>query len=121
VVSQESGSSVATAAASGLTGLFLWLSKLIKDNSYLKDKRNIHTVFEHLANTQFLDVRRFFETHFKRLLAELEKAEKGNDSKQTISQIMSSYDISTMEWTANCQKALERMMTEVFDYGKHSL
>lgn len=116
IISHESGSSVATAAASGLAGLFLWCSRLVHNNRYLQYKRGVRVAFDHLVSkNKFVQVQWYFEDHFKKLIADLEKPKKDKDSKQTLKQIMSGYDISTMEWTDNCQKILEGMMGEIFE------
>lgn len=117
IVSYESGSSVATAAASGLAALLLVCNHLlsVKEKSqdspqYIsKGYESMRRVFKVLAskeNSQIPDVMDFFDHRFKRALA---RAELGNESKG-LAQKVESYDFSHMTWGPNHDKALRSVM-----------
>jgi len=103
IISYESGSSVATAAASGLAGLLIFCGWLLnKDDRYLQDQRNMRGAFKSMAagsvpDNQFPRAQDFFEQRFTQRLAKLQKSP-------------SAINISTLIWNDNCKAALEWVM-----------
>jgi len=117
VVSYESGSSVATAAASGLAALLLVCSGLLSAQDKSPDSpqyisrghEHMSCVFKLLASkdqNKFLDVLDFFDRRFKRALA---RAELGKDSK-SVTPKADSYDLSHMMWGPSHDTALRSVM-----------
>ncbi|RFU79743.1 intracellular serine protease [Trichoderma arundinaceum] len=109
VVSYESGSSVATAAASGLAGLLLFCSWLLKENdSPLKGNQKMEKAFSEIAlHGNFPRVQKFFDQRFR---DELKRAEKDSGAGLEESGF---YDIASITWNDNCRQALSRVMEEI--------
>lgn len=108
IISYESGSSVATAAASGLAGLLMFCSRLIKeDDRYLEDQKNMRDAFKALASgDKFPRVQEFFDQRFKQHLARLENPDSSQKPKNT----PPAYNILTLDWNDKCSAALEYVM-----------
>lgn len=110
IASHESGSSVATAAATGLAGLLLCCSWLLcPDNKYLQNGTTMREVFKTMASAdkQFPRVQEYFDSLFKKTL--LAREDK---------QVATSYDLSTMpKWDENCTRALSRVMDHIKGLG----
>ncbi|KAK1764325.1 hypothetical protein QBC33DRAFT_203355 [Phialemonium atrogriseum] len=106
VTSYESGSSVATAAASGLAGLLIYCAKLLGEGDRLQNRTNMREAFKAMSTTdkKFPRVQEYFEQHFIRELARQDGL--GDKPKR----LLSSYNVSTEEWNDNCRKALEWVM-----------
>ncbi|KAI0969672.1 hypothetical protein F4678DRAFT_473528 [Xylaria arbuscula] len=110
IVSYESGSSVATAAASALAGLLMFSTWLLnKDDHDLQDQKNMREAFKTLssqsAENKFPRVQDYFDLYFKQLLSQ-------NDTHKPKGPIPS-YNLQTMEWDDKCIKALERIVSTV--------
>ncbi|KAI1878942.1 hypothetical protein JX265_003119 [Neoarthrinium moseri] len=105
IVSYESGSSVATAAASALAGLFLFSSWLLnKEDDELKDQKNMREAFKNLSSdTKFPRVQDYFDHRFKMVLS---REGKANESSRKPKGSTASYNLQNMEWNANCDTAL---------------
>ncbi|KAK0648271.1 hypothetical protein B0T16DRAFT_444377 [Cercophora newfieldiana] len=132
VVSYESGSSVATAAASGLAGLLLFCGRLVdkagihsyrvksKDNSkyvkeVLKDTKNMERILDKMciSRTKFIAVEETLEERFNQAL-------KNNKMRGTLSEDSSfnlrqvrRRDLSKMEWDQQCMEALQFILSVV--------
>ncbi|KAI0436566.1 hypothetical protein F4803DRAFT_541811 [Xylaria telfairii] len=108
VVSYESGSSVATAAASALAGLLMFSSWLLnKDDHYLQDQKNMREAFKNMSSqyseNKFPCVQDYFDVNFKQLLSQNDKP-KGP---------VLSYNLHNMEWDDKCNDALERILSSL--------
>ncbi|KAJ5618018.1 hypothetical protein N7537_003132, partial [Penicillium hordei] len=78
----ESGSSIATAAASGLAGLLLSCDLLVNnptpEPSFFRRPENMKTAFKNLGKgTKMPNVTSYFDAEFQRLLAKKEKSNQG--------------------------------------------
>jgi len=111
VTSYESGSSVATAVASGLAGMLLFCSRLLPDKERpLQDHRNMRAAFKSMVydGNQFPHVRDYFEVHFRQYLSRAAEADDPNYSKRP-----RSYDISKLTWNNHCKIALESVLSQI--------
>ncbi|KAI1825479.1 hypothetical protein F4861DRAFT_501270 [Xylaria intraflava] len=107
VVSFESGSSVATAAASALAGLLLFSTWLLdQDDKYLQDQKNMQEAFKNMSNLspkdKFPRVQEHFDISFKRELARQEANGDGSHKPKTTA----SYNLQNIEWDFKCHAAL---------------
>jgi hypothetical protein len=107
-VSYESGSSVATAAASGLAGVLLYCSRLLpEDDVNLRTRNNMKDAFKTMStgsDQMYPRVQEFFEVDFKRLLLST-KPEKLRKP--------SSVEIPQVEWDDVSKEALSRLMATI--------
>jgi hypothetical protein len=118
-VTYESGSSIATAAASGLAGLLLCCSRLVdpENSTFFQSERNMKNAFNTLTvknqgygalrqRDLYPDVERYFGTMFKNLLLEhIPKAEQpAKHSPITISEVM---------WNDSSKKALLKLVEHI--------
>lgn len=112
IISHESGSSVATAAASGLAGLLIFCGRLVDENRSFQDKMNMREAFRQLASQkQFPHVQDFFDNRFKRELVRLnDDDQEDKHMKQSSEQKLSAYSIGTMDWDDKCKQALKAVM-----------
>ncbi|KAM0226770.1 hypothetical protein ACHAPO_012087 [Fusarium lateritium] len=101
----ESGSSIATAAASGLAAFLMSSSWLLDDNdNYLKDFNNIKRAFSNLAQGQkFPAVTERLEKLFKRKLAR-----RQNKEEKAMRDL-------PMEWSDDCQEVLKDIVFAIKD------
>ncbi|KAK0623855.1 peptidase S8/S53 domain-containing protein [Immersiella caudata] len=133
VVSYESGSSVATAAASGLAGLLLFCGRLVdKDGKYgayrvksndryvqetLKDTKNMMRILDKMCipRTKFIAVQETLEGRFNQALNNKKGSLSANDASLNLRQKVRSSDLSKMEWDADgqCMEALQFMLSVV--------
>lgn len=101
----ESGSSVATAAASGLAGLLLFCDRLLGQDTdgYFRSRLNMMAAFKKLAMNErrFPHVEYFFEDKFKSLL--LADVPEKDRSKRSIS-------IEEQMWNEKSQNALQELL-----------
>ncbi|KAK4450515.1 hypothetical protein QBC34DRAFT_493784 [Podospora aff. communis PSN243] len=134
VVSYESGSSVATAAASGLAGLLLFCGRLVdkagiqayrvkagKDRyvqETLKDTKNMIRMLDKMciSRTKFIAVQETLEDRFNQALnhrrGSLSAA--ANDQSFNLRQKVRASDLSKMEWDdGQCMEALQFMLSVV--------
>lgn len=103
--SYESGSSLATACASGLAGALLYCDRILGRTNELREGNNIKTAFRGLThgnNQLFPNVQKNFDERFKEyyLKAQANKAKKA-----------SSVDIPTLEWNNDTKTALSELMS----------
>jgi hypothetical protein len=100
----ESGSSIATAAASGLAAFLMSSSWLLDENDkYLKDVNNMKRAFSNLAQGKmFPAVSERLEKFFKRNLARKQKKD------ETASDL-------PKEWSDDCQSVLADIMFAIKD------
>ncbi|EFY88119.1 subtilisin, putative [Metarhizium acridum CQMa 102] len=97
--SYETGSSLATACASGLAGLLLHCERLL-GWKVIVNKDKMHNVFKVLVQWgQFPHVRHYFDKHFKKFYGD----EIGNKTALV--------DIPKLDWDNETRKALENLMT----------
>ncbi|KAM0492182.1 hypothetical protein ACHAP8_010045 [Fusarium lateritium] len=101
----ESGSSIATAAASGLAAFLMSSSWLLDDNdNYLKDFNNMKRAFSNLAQGQkFPAVTERLEKLFKRKLAR-----RQNKEEKAMRDL-------PMEWSDDCQEVLKDIVFAIKD------
>lgn len=106
-LSYESGSSVATAAASGLAGLLLYCSRLLgEDDGYFRARDNMIPAFKTMslaADRQFPRVEHFFEQKFKSFLL-------GDEPEPEKSKRLSSVIIPEQEWNDRSKNALSELI-----------
>ncbi|KAJ3580497.1 hypothetical protein NPX13_g50 [Xylaria arbuscula] len=110
IVSYESGSSVATAAASALAGLLMFSTWLLnKDDDYLQDQKNMREALKTLSSqspeNKFPRVQDYFDLYFKQLLTQ-----DDSDAHKPKGPVPS-YNLHNMEWDAKCDSALGRIMS----------
>jgi hypothetical protein len=106
VVSYESGSSVATAVASGLAGLLLFCSRMVPDGDDLRSSEKMRGAFKALASgAKFPRVQEYFERQFKLELSRPDDSDSSNSRQPQM------HDLSKMEWNDRCRDALETIMT----------
>ncbi|KAF4928445.1 Intracellular serine protease [Colletotrichum fructicola] len=105
IVWHESGSSVATAAASGLAGLLMFSSWLLnKADNHLNNSNNMKVAFKNLAaDTKYPRVYERLEQRFKDVLARAED----NESRRT--------EDLPLTWNIFCKEALEDVIRRVND------
>lgn len=101
----ESGSSIATAAASGLAAFLMACSWLLnKEDNYFKDYNNMKRAFQNLAQGhKFTAVSERLEKLFMRKLERI----LGKDEK-TVSEL-------PMEWSDECERALGEIINGIKD------
>jgi hypothetical protein len=102
-----SGSSVATAAASGLAGLLLHCNKLVNanDEGYFRNKNNMWDAFKFMStgrDQQFPQVQLFFEQKFKELVWANEPEE--------LKKARPSLVVEELGWSEKSKKALFSLM-----------
>lgn len=105
-VTHESGSSVATAAASGLAGVLLYSSWILdKDDEHFKDCKNMTLAFRNLASDhKYPRVYERMERRFKEVLAREEDADPNKV-----------YDLAELQWKPDgkCKEALRQVILRV--------
>lgn len=110
LISAESGSSVATAAAAGLAGLLIFCSWLLKGNDNLDMRKNnmMRNAFKSMSTQpdNFPRVQEGLAYKFKQHL------HRERNPGQTLTKLMQvpNIDISTLTWDDNCDKALDLSM-----------
>jgi len=127
IISHESGSSIATAAASGLAGLLIFCNWLVgaKDRQF-QDQKSMERAFKALAGgstNKFPHVQDYFKDRFKRELARLqerdeqERDDEKNERKvmMNITQRMAKIDIESLVWQDDCTNALGKLLEHVTD------
>lgn len=129
VVSYESGSSVATAAASGLAGLLLFCGRLVDKagiHSYrakskdkyvkevLKDTKNMERMLDKMciSRTKFIAVEETLEQRFNQALNQKLRGTLSEDSSFNLRQVRTR-DLSKMEWDQQCMEALQFILSVV--------
>jgi hypothetical protein len=107
-VSYVTGSSVATAAASGLAGLLLLCSWFVDgDDRSLNERYNMCRAFETMAlDNKFIHVQPFLEHRFKEGLAQIKDAE--NREKRPVA-----YNLATLQWDDDVMSALGSVMKSI--------
>ncbi|TGO47460.1 hypothetical protein BOTNAR_0524g00070 [Botryotinia narcissicola] len=107
---RESGSSVATAAATGLAAVLINCTKILggsEDNGYFREKRNIEKAFKRLSQATSKEhyplVYLFFDKKFRNYLA----SAHGNTWKKT------SISIPEQAWDDVSKKALRKLIHEI--------
>lgn len=104
IISYESGSSVATAAASGLAGLIMFSGWLLdKDDNELQKNENMREAFKKLSLDKFLRVQEYFDRRFKMALL---RDDTADDSARKPKASNARYNLQHMSWDANCVAAL---------------
>lgn len=113
VMSSESGSSVATAAASGLAGLLMYSSWILGyGEEYLRDNKNMCEAIKAISTAKmFPKVQQYFDERFKQELLRTE----GPGSRQRQKQPSLGCSLSTMVWNENCDEALKRVLKPILE------
>ncbi|RKL35149.1 hypothetical protein BFJ70_g8007 [Fusarium oxysporum] len=107
----ESGSSIATAAASGLAAFLMSSSRLVNDNvDFFKDYGNMKTAFQNLSQSnKFPAVNERLEKLFIQTLERIRKNGRKKESQGEIQEQKKLRDLP-VEWSAQCQEALSSVM-----------
>lgn len=126
VVSYESGSSVATAAASGLAGLLLFCGRLVdkagiqKGYKYrdIKDTKSMTDMLNNMCNSRnkFITVQDTLEVRFNQWLNNNSSGSLSEDDPSlNLRPLVRASDLSKMEWDAQCLGALQYMLMSVIN------
>ncbi|KAH6975043.1 hypothetical protein BKA56DRAFT_589953 [Ilyonectria sp. MPI-CAGE-AT-0026] len=104
IVSHESGSGVATAAASGLAALLIFSSWLLDENDMdLTGYRGMTNAFDKLTRgNKYPLVGKFLELPFKTVLGRME-----NINSREVN------DVSQITWDENCKEILEKIIERI--------
>lgn len=104
IVSHESGSGIATAAASGLAALLIFSSWLLDENDMdLTGCRGMTNAFDNLTRgNKYPLVGTFLELPFKTVLGRME-----NINSREVN------DISQITWDENCKEILEKIIERI--------
>lgn len=103
--SYESGSSLATACASGLAGALLYCDRILGNGNVLREGSNIKTAFRgltHGTNQLFPNVQKNFEERFKDSYIKAQP----NKAKKAVS-----VSIPTLPWDSHTKQALTELMS----------
>ncbi|KAJ5509676.1 hypothetical protein N7527_011819 [Penicillium freii] len=108
----ESGSSIATAAASGLAGLLLSCDLLVNpttEPSFFHRPENMKTAFKNLGKgTKMPNVTNYFDAEFQRLLA---KKEKSNQGEQHVKfETIKKGAVKETEWNETSRAVLAELL-----------
>jgi hypothetical protein len=114
-VSYESGSSVATAAASALAGLLMFSTWLLnKENKYLQDQKNMREAFKNMSShspeKKFPRVQDFFDVDFKQALS---RHEISNTDSYNLKRPAPTYNLQNIEWDDKCKLALDWILMQI--------
>lgn len=101
----ESGSSVATAAASGLASLLIFASWLLNEKDiFFQEYRNMNQAFKNLARgKKYLSVTELLEKQFLEKLSKIQN--QGPDHSHDT--------LATLTWNDDCKTALEQVLERI--------
>lgn len=130
IITRESGSSIATAAASGLAGLLIFCNWLVDtENQHFQDPKNMEGAFRALAGgstNKFPHVQVQFLDRFKRELAKLQErqereregeSEERDERKAPLSlpQRVTRINLENLVWQDDCTEALQTLLEYVVE------
>lgn len=104
----ESGSSVATAAASGLAGVLIFSARLVHGNGHkiFPDRRAMFTAFQNMAEGSDGKFPRTDDVLNKRFKKHYQQAAQSASKSNT-----RHIDVESLEWNDRSKKALENLLT----------